>query len=94
MLVQIENVIESSAAQSLGTPRVVVKMSTNNSTEEAVARMPRQRTMEGRIPNPLSTSVSNNPDALKIRIGGKPLHAFDSGKKTPSALVFLKQRKT
>ena len=92
-MVQIENAIESRAAQSLETPRVALQMSTNNSSEEKVARMRSQRTMVRRIFNPLSTSVSKNPDDLKTLIGGKPLHAFDNGKKTTSALVFLKERK-
>ena len=65
-LVQIEKAIENRAVQSLEPPRVVVQMSTNSSTGEAVAQMANQRTMVRRIqrrkvvahiPNPLSTSV-------------------------------------
>ena len=88
-LVQIEKAIESRALHSLEPPRVVVQMSTNNSTGEAVAQMPSQRTMVRRIqrrrvvphiPNPLSTSVLNVPDDLRTTIRGEPFYAFDSGK--------------
>ena len=48
-LVHSEKAIESRAAQSLEPPTVVVQMSTNNSTEEAVAQMLNQRTMVRRI---------------------------------------------
>ena len=67
-LVQIEKAIESRAVQSLEPPRVVVQMSTNNSTGEAVAQMPNQRTMVRRIqrrrivahiPNPLNRVFLN-----------------------------------
>ena len=44
-MVQIEQTIESRVVQSLEPPRVVVQMSTNNSTGEAVAQMPSQRAM-------------------------------------------------
>ena len=77
-------------------------MPTNNSTGEAVAQMPNQRTMMRRIqcrrvvahiPKPLSTSVLNVPGDLKTTIRGEPSYAFDSGKKDPIDLLFLQQRK-
>ena len=101
-LVQIEKAIESRAVQSLEPPRVVVHMSTNNSTGEAVAQMPNQRTMVRRIQrsrvvahisNPMSTFVLKVPDDLKTTITVEPFYAFDSGKKTPIDLLVLQQHK-
>ena len=95
-LVQIEKAIGSRAVQSLEPPRVVVQMSTNNSTGEAVAQKPNQRTMVRRIqrrrvvahiPNPLSTSVLNVPDDLKTTIRGEPFYAIDSGKEDPNRFI-------
>ena len=95
-LVQIEKAIESRAVQSLEPPRVVVQVSTNNSTGEAVAQLPNQRTMLRRIqrrrvvahiPNPLSTSVLNVPDDLRTTIRGEPFYAFDSGKEDPNRII-------
>ena len=97
-LVEIEKAIENRAVQSLEPPRVVVQMSTNNSTGEAVAQMPNQRTMVRRIqrrrvvahiPNPLSTSVLNVPDDLKTTIRGEPFYAFDSGKENPNRFIIF-----
>ena len=96
--VQIEKAIESRAVQSLEPPRVVVQMSTNNSTGEAVAQMRNQRTMVRRIqrrrvvahiPNPLSTSVLNVPDDLRTTIRGEPFYAFDSGKEDPNLFIIF-----
>ena len=101
-LVQIEKAIESRAVQSLEPPRVVVQMSTNNSTGEAVAQMPHQRTMVRRIqrrrvvahiPNPLSTSVLNVPDDLRTTIRGEPFYAFDSGKEDPNRFIIFTTQK-
>ena len=73
-------------------------MSTNNSAGEAVAQMPSQRTMERRIqrksvvahiPNPLSTSVLNVPDALKNTIKGEPFYGYDSGKEDPNRFFYF-----
>ena len=95
---QIEQAIESRAVQSLEPPRVVVQMSTNNSTGEAVAQMPNQRTMVRRIqrrrvvahiPNPLSTSVLNVPDDLRTTIRGEPFYAFHSGKEDPKEFIIF-----
>ena len=101
-LVQIEEAIESRAVQSLEPPRVIVQMSTNNSTSEAVAQMPNQRTMVRRIqrrrvvahiPNPLSTSDLHVPDDLRTTIRGEAFYAVDSGKEDPIDLLLLQQRK-
>ena len=73
-------------------------MSTNNSTGEAVAQMPNQRTMVRRIqrrrvvahiPNPLSTSVLNVPDDLRTTIRGEPFYAFDRGKEDPNRFIIF-----
>ena len=97
-LVQIEKAKESRAVQSLEPPRVVVQMSTNNSTGEAVAQLPNQRTMVRRIQrrrvvthisNPLSTSVLNVPDDLRTTIRGEPFYAFDSGKEDPNRFIIF-----
>ena len=94
-LVQIEKAIESRAVQSLEPPKVVVQMSTNNSTGEAVAQMPNQmvrriqrRRIVAHIPNPLSTSVLNVPDDLRTTIRGEPFYALIAAKKTPIDLIF------
>ena len=88
-LVLIQKAIESRAVQNLEPPRVVVQMSINNSTGEAVAQMPNQGTRVRRfqrrrvvahIPNSLSTYVFNVPDDLKTTIRGEPFYVFDSGK--------------
>ena len=72
-------------------------MSTNNSTGEAVAQMPNQRTMVRRIqrrrvvahiPNPLSTSVLNVPD-LRTTIRREPFYALDSGKEDPNRFIIF-----
>ena len=95
-LVKIEKAIESRAIHSLEPPRVV-QMSTNNSTGEAFAQMPSQRTMVRRIqrkrvvahiPNPLSTSLLNVPDDLKTTIG-EPFYAFDRGKEDPNPFIIF-----
>ena len=96
-MVQIEKAIESRVVQSLGPPRVVVQMSTNNSTGRAVAQIPNQRTMVRRIQcrrvvahisNPMSTFVLNVPDDFKTTIRGEPFYAFDSGKDDPHRFIF------
>ena len=78
-LVQIEKAIENRAVQRLEPLRVVVQLSTNESTGEPVAQMPSQRTMVHRIqpkrvvahkPNPLGTSVLNVRDDLKTKSRG------------------------
>ena len=97
-MVQIEKAIESRAVQSLERPRVVVQMSTINSTGAAVAQMPNQRTMVRRIqrrrvvahiPNPLSTSVLNVPDDLKTTFRGEHFYASDSGKEDPNRFIIF-----
>ena len=88
-LVPIEKAIKSRAVQSLEQPRVVVQMSTNNSTGEAIAQMPSQKTMVRRIqrrrvvahiPIPMITSVLNVLDDLKNTFRGEHFYALDSGK--------------
>ena len=97
-LVQIKKAVESRAVQSLEPPRVVVQMSTNNSTGETVAQMPNQRTMVRRIqrirvvahiPLPLSISVLNVPDDLKTTVRGGPFYAFDSGKENLNRFIIF-----
>ena len=77
-------------------------MSTNNSTEEAVAQMPNQKTMVRRIQrkrvvahifNPLSTSVLNVPDDLKTTIRGETSLLLTVEKKIPIDFLLLQQRK-
>ena len=97
-LKQIEKAWESRAAQRLEPPRVVVQMSTNNSTGEAVAQMSSQRTMVRRIqrkrvvafiPNLLSASILNVPNYLKTTIKGEPFYAFGSGKQNPKRSIIF-----
>ena len=66
-LVQIEKAIESRVIQSLELSRVVVHMSTNNSTGETVAQMPCQGTMVRRIQP--KRGVAHIPNSLIDRTG-------------------------
>ena len=73
-------------------------MSTNNSTEKAVAQMTSQSTMVRRIQrkrdialisNPLSASVLNVSDDLKTTIWGTSFCAFESGKEDPNRFIIF-----